>query len=165
MAQLNYSADYNNANENNFEPLPAGDYVAMIVDSEMKTTKNNDGQYLKLTWKIVDGPQNGKQLFENLNIVNRNQQAQQIAEKSLNAICLACNMKNVQDSAQLHGIPMSITVGVRGKETDEYGIQNTIKKHSAISGQPNTQVQQDQMQQQASQQQGSSSGKPAWVRE
>ncbi|RIK77249.1 MAG: hypothetical protein DCC68_17685, partial [Planctomycetota bacterium] len=54
MASLNF-----NANEvepaSDFEPIPAGKYLAMITDSEMKPTKNGTGHYLQLTFQILDG--------------------------------------------------------------------------------------------------------------
>jgi len=33
-----------------FEPIPAGKYVAVITDSEMKPTKSGNGSYLELTF-------------------------------------------------------------------------------------------------------------------
>ena len=37
------------------EPIPAGKYVAVITDSEMKPTKSGIGSYLQLTFTIIEG--------------------------------------------------------------------------------------------------------------
>ena len=42
-----------------FEPIPAGKYLATIVESEMKPTKSGTGNYLQLTFEILEGPTRG----------------------------------------------------------------------------------------------------------
>jgi hypothetical protein len=39
-----------------FEPIPAGKYLAVITDSEMKPTKAGTGNYLQLTFQVIEGP-------------------------------------------------------------------------------------------------------------
>ena len=39
-----------------FEPVPAGKYLAVITESEMKPMKSGSGNYLQLTFEIIDGP-------------------------------------------------------------------------------------------------------------
>ena len=36
----------------NFDPVPAGTYVAEIIESDVVETKSRSGQMVKLTWKI-----------------------------------------------------------------------------------------------------------------
>ena len=43
-----------------FEPLPAGKYVAMITESELRPTKSGVGNYLQLTFEIIEGPCKGR---------------------------------------------------------------------------------------------------------
>lgn len=92
------------------ELLPAGDYLVQIVESEIVETKAGDGQMLKLTLDIVDGPHAGRKLWDNLNLVNRNEQAVEIAQRTLSAICHATGKLQVSDSEALHFIPMVATV-------------------------------------------------------
>lgn len=92
------------------ELLPAGEYLVQIVESEMVETKAGDGQMLKLTLDIVDGPHAGRKLWDNLNLVNRNQTAVEIAQRTLSAICHATGKLQVSDSEALHFIPMIATV-------------------------------------------------------
>jgi len=134
MAQMNYAVDTNLVEEDRPKIVPAGDYTAIIENSEMKKTKSGTGEYLSLTWQIVDGNFKGRLLFENLNLVNPNTTAVEIAKRSLNSIMVAAGIDSLTDSSQLHNKPMTIKVAVKGVATDQYGQSNVIKKHSALSG-------------------------------
>lgn len=62
-----------------FEPIPAGRYLAVVVESEMKPTKAGTGNYLQLTFQIIEGPFNNRLLWARLNIDNPNDTARKIA--------------------------------------------------------------------------------------
>lgn len=87
-----------------YEPMAAGFYPMMITDSEMKDSKSG-GQYLKLTIEVCDGKMKGRKVFSNLNLVNSNQQAVDIARRDLSAICHAVNVLTPQDTQELHYKP------------------------------------------------------------
>ena len=72
-----------------FEPVPAGKYLAAIVESEMKPTKSGNGHFLELTFEVGEGPYKGRKLWARLNLDNPNPQAVQIARGELSAICRA----------------------------------------------------------------------------
>ena len=55
-----------------FEPIPAGKYLAMITESEMKPTKSGSGSYLQLTFQILEGEYKGRFLWARLNLNNPN---------------------------------------------------------------------------------------------
>lgn len=126
-----------NANEvkpnEGFTPMPAGEYVAAIVDSEMKTTKAGDGEYLKLTVQILEGPHEGRRLWENLNLSNPNADAVRIARGTLSAICRAVNVMEPNDSLDLHDIPFLVKVGVK-KNNQTGEMENRISAYNAKSG-------------------------------
>ena len=81
------------------EVLPAGDY-AIIVKSQLKPTKNGDGQYLELKWQILTGPHKNRNLWSRLNIENKSEKAQAIGRGQLSAICRAVNVLSVNDSSE-----------------------------------------------------------------
>jgi hypothetical protein len=45
-----------------FEPIPAGKYVAAVVASEMKPTKAGTGNYLELTFEVLEGEFKGRMI-------------------------------------------------------------------------------------------------------
>jgi len=122
------------------EILPPGKYPVQIVKSEMKDTKAGTGQLLALEMEIIDGPAKGRRLWENLNLVNPNPQAQEIAQRTLSAICHAVGRLQVSDSEELHFKPMIATVEVEPEGPDKNGVhrkaRNIIKGFSAASGAP-----------------------------
>ena len=121
-----------------FDPIPTGKYIAMITESEMKNTKSGVGQYLQLTFDIIDGKYKGRKLWARLNLNNPNAKTVQIARGELSAICRAIGVMVVQDSSELHGLPLSIKVVCKNrKDTGE--ITNEIKgyeKKEAALGSP-----------------------------
>lgn len=127
-----------NANEvkpnEGFEPVPAGDYIACIIESEQKANSSGTGTYLKLTLQIVEGQYANRKLFENLNLDNPNSQTVQIARGTLSAICRAVNVLEPNDSAELHDIPMLVKVGLeKRKDTNE--MQNRIRGYKPKNAQ------------------------------
>ena len=81
-----------------FEPIPAGKYLAVITESEMKPTKNANGQYLQLTFQILDGPYKGRYVWARLNLQNPNPTTVQIARQELSSICRAAGVLQPGDS-------------------------------------------------------------------
>jgi len=132
MATLNF-----NANEvepsTGYDAVPAGKYQAVITDSEMKPTKTGNGQYLELTFELIEGDYKGRKVWARLNLENPNAQAVQIARADLSAICRAVNVPEPKDSIELHNLPLTITVRCRkNNETDE--ITNEIKGYASRAG-------------------------------
>jgi hypothetical protein len=112
-----------------FEPLPAGTYEALIIDSEMKPTKSGSGSYLQLTFEILDGPHKGRLLWARLNLDNPNATAVAIARAELSAICRAVSVLAPKDSVELHNLPL--VIHVRCKKRDDTGeVTNEVKGYS-----------------------------------
>ena len=108
-----------------YELLPAGTYRAQIVESEMRVTKNGMGRFLWLMLDILDGEHKGRKLFDQLNLVNPNPTTVEIAQRTLSAICHATGKLQVNDSEELHLIPLTIQVKVKPPKNG-YGESNAI---------------------------------------
>ena len=138
MAILNFNADEVTPSST-LDPIPAGKYQAVIVDSELKMTKSGTGSYLELTFEIISGEYEKRKLWSRLNIRNTNQKTVEIAQRDLSAICHAVNVLHPQDSSELHDKPLTIAVRlVKNDNDDEY--RNEIKGYappeSAVPAQP-----------------------------
>ena len=114
-----------------FSALPEGQYVVIAIASEMKPTKNGQGQFLQFTFEVLDGPRKGGKVWARLNLVNANQTAVDIAQRELGAICRAVGIIKPNDSAELHNRPLLITVTVEKDERNREG--NVIKKYEAVN--------------------------------
>lgn len=128
MAKLNFNVA--DVPESDFEPIPAGDYSAQIVQSEMKSTKAGTGEYLQLRIQILDEEYQGRIVFDRLNLVNPNEQAVKIAQRTLGDLCQACGVEEVEDSEELHGIEMTVRLGVT-EASGDYPPGNEVKKYLA----------------------------------
>ena len=121
-----------------FEPLPAGKYMAVITASEMKATKAGSGHYLELQFQLLDGPYKNRLLWSRLNLDNQNHKAVQIALGELSAICRAVGVMRPNDSLELHNLPLQITVKCK-KRDDTGDITNEIRAYArkdAAAGAP-----------------------------
>jgi len=121
-----------------FDPVPAGEYIAMAVDSEFKATKDGNGEYLQFVLEIVDGAYRGKRIFERLNLKNKNDTAVKIARGTLSAICRAVGVLRPHDSSELHNKPMRIGVVVEENKDKPGQFNNKIKKYESASAAPAT---------------------------
>ena len=118
-----------------YDVLPAGKYVAQIIESEMRVTSNGMGQFLWLMLDILEGPYKGRKVFDQLNLVNQNTTTVEIAQRALSAICHATGKLQVADSEELHLIPMTIQVTVKPPKNG-YGERNAIRYLVPAEGAP-----------------------------
>jgi hypothetical protein len=121
-----------------FEAIPAGKYLAVITESEMKPTKSGKGSYLELVFEVIEGEYKGRNLWARLNLDNANPLTVQIARAELSAICRATGVMQPKDSIELHNLPLLITVKCKKRE-DTGDITNEVKgyaKKEAAAGQP-----------------------------
>jgi hypothetical protein len=139
MALVNFNA--NNVDpQQAFEPIPAGWYNGMIVESESKGNAAGTGSYISLKVKIIDGQFANRQIFDLLNIDHPNLVTKEIAEKKLSGYCHATNVMQLQDTQQLHGIPFSFKVGIKVDKTGQYDPQNDIRAVKALGQIPQATV-------------------------
>ncbi len=98
-----------------YKPLPAGDYKVLMTESEMKDTAKG-GKMLAMTFVVADGEHKEKKFFGNLNLVNANETAQNIAHRDFGLICEQVGVKpeDVNDSSDLHMKPFMVTVKIAG---------------------------------------------------
>lgn len=110
MANINGLYNPEAEAQQDFAPLPTGEYLVQIVDSDLKPTKNNAGHYLELTLEVMDGPHKGRKAWDRLNLDNPNAQAVEIANRTFSSIREATGVTNPRDSQELHYKPIVIRV-------------------------------------------------------
>ncbi len=167
MADLGFTVNTEElpeAKNMDFSPLPAGKYMVVLTNSRLlptndtktlmtqagysdydafrKVNKEADG-YLALEMDVQTEGFVGRKLFHNLNLINKSQQAQEIAAGQLRQILEAFSMKTFSGKSEdLHGKRMSVDVkveagGINKKETAAQGTevryppQNKCVKFSA----------------------------------
>lgn len=136
MAFLGFNVD-EAPDTQDFGVIPAGDYTAMITGSELVSNKAGTGSFLKLELTLADGKFAGRKLFENLNLDNPSAQAVEIARGTLKKIAIACGKVSglVNESEELHDIPMIVNVGIE-KRKDTGEDSNRIKGYRSLTAAP-----------------------------
>ena len=101
--------------DSGLQQLPIGTYNAMIEDSEIKQTFHGNGYYLRLSLKCIDGVNEGRAGFMNINIGVESEKAKEIAFKTLSAVCRATGQMMLSDSRQLHGHVIRVEVALQAE--------------------------------------------------
>lgn len=125
-----------NANEvdpkTDFEPVPKGDYDAMLVSGAFEPNSKRNGQFLKFEAEITSGQYRGRRLFDRLNLDNPNETAVKIAKATLSSICRAVGVMQPKDSSQLLNKPLRIKVDVEERDDKPGSYSNRITNYEAI---------------------------------
>jgi len=135
MAFLGQTFDANElpqGNGGNYDPLPAGWYNANITAAELKPTKDDSGQYIKVRYDITGPSHQGRVVFGNLNIKNASAKAEEIGRQQLGEIMRAIGLAKVTDTDQLIGGSLQIKLEIRTQEG--YEPSNDVKGYKATSG-------------------------------
>ncbi len=136
MANLGQAFDSNQHEDMaSFEPIPADEYQMQITNSDLKVTSKKDGKYVKLEFTVMAGEFKGRKVWQNLNIINPSSQAVEIAQKELATICRACGKAQIQDTQELHGIPMFVKIGIKPPKGD-YPAGNKINGYKSAGTAP-----------------------------
>jgi hypothetical protein len=133
MVQLNFDARQHAPLDN--DPIPEGWYNLIIDESNAVPTKDGNPNHLRLVlrFSVMDGPHQGRKIFNGLNIRHTNIQTMEIANRELSSIAAAVGIPYVQDSQQLHNLPMKGRVKTRKDPTGQYDDQSEIKSYKPIS--------------------------------
>jgi hypothetical protein len=112
-------------------PVPAGNYRVVLKQSGIEVPKSGQGKMVQLQMSVVEGEQQGKVIFQNINYLSPNPTAQQIGQSKLSSLCHVCGVLQLQDTQQLHGIPFRVQVSV-----SEDGRYNEVDAFQREDGQP-----------------------------
>ena len=93
IMNLDLGLDMEESYDSGFDPLPNGLYLMSIDSIEIKNTKDGQGKYLNVKFKVVSDEYNGRAIFCKYNIVNANDKAVSIAKAELQKLAVACRVE------------------------------------------------------------------------
>lgn len=136
----------------NFEAMPAGSYTMMLSECEIKTTKAGDGNYLRLVFEVTGPTHEGRKVFDNVTVRNKNSQAVGIGLGHLKELATAANnpawyekLKAVKDweeaEALFNGMfdelgNIEVAGRVTVRKSEQYGDSNEVKGFKASDAIP-----------------------------
>lgn len=118
-----------NPANNSFEPLPAGNYLLEVEESELRKSKAGNDM-LHLCFAVADGQHVGRKIFSNLNIGHPSQKVRDIALQSLASLCKAAGIAEIQNDTDLIGKRVIGRVKVRPAQNG-YEASNDVSMFSA----------------------------------
>jgi hypothetical protein len=118
--------EQNGSGGGNFEIMPEGEYTLKAIEAEQKETKKGDGAYLAVTFEVVKGEHTGRRVWQNFNVHNPSEKAQQIGREQVSAWSRAAGKPNAQDSDELLERSFQCKLGIE-KGTGGYSDKNIIK--------------------------------------
>lgn len=134
MGDLDFDIDNNEPVSMDFEPLPPGKYQAKVTLAEVVDNSKGDGQILKLTFDIIDLDFKGRKVFENLNISNPSEKAQQIARGQLSSLCRAIGRMGIMsNSFELLDKPVMLKLKIEPPQNG-YAAKNKIIAYESCNG-------------------------------
>lgn len=131
MAQL-HDLDMSDAGElrEGFEPFPPGEYELYLEESERKSTKANDGEYLNCTFVVKNGEFANRKIFHMFNLWNKSPDSVKGAKADWRALCEATTgQPNAPggDSSNLHYKPFIGTVAIEPATIENINGVNVVK--------------------------------------
>lgn len=127
MARFGFDTSEVDVNEGpSYELLPEGEYTLIGLEADEKDTQSG-GQMIAAKFEVVGGKSNGRWIWMNFNIVNRNETAQRIGRQQLVAWATACGKPDADDTDKLLNKRFNAILGVQ-KGNNGYKDSNTIKQ-------------------------------------
>lgn len=103
-------------------PLPPGDYLVTIVDSQIRETKAGESQLIFI-YQVRGGEHDGEQVFDRLPLWSANPKAVNVAQRRLKTVAVASGHKNpnfIADTSEFHGLSMMIRTALRDYNGQQY---------------------------------------------
>jgi len=134
MALFNFSANEYDDFEGggNFEPVPEGEYEMMCEEAEEKSTSSG-GTMIKAKFRILGPEFKNRVVYNNFNIINKSEKAQEIGRRQISTWARAVGKPNAADTDELLNRPFIGIIGIEAGN-DKYGPQNRINGYKAKEG-------------------------------
>jgi hypothetical protein len=122
---------------NSWEVLPLSEYVAQVVEASIQQPNSGDGYHLALTWKIIEGDFEGRQVWQRITYLHSSEQAQAIGRKMLKDLCVATDVAEQVDDAEVFLFkPVRIRLGVEKDKQGIYPDKNKVSRILPLAAKP-----------------------------
>lgn len=121
-----------------FDALPAGDYRAVIIESEMQDISKHSekGRCLALTWRIETGPYDGRLFWQRLNMwgqnMTNNDKVVSIANSQFAAVREATGVLTPKNTEELHDRPCLVRLKIT--KSEGYPDRNDVVSVKSVGG-------------------------------
>tara|TARA_R100000808_G_scaffold10692_2_gene28250 strand:- start:1278 stop:1724 length:447 start_codon:yes stop_codon:yes gene_type:complete len=134
-----YDFDVNTVKEvdDDFKPLPPGNYPVSIDYCDVRDTKKMNGEMLHLEFLVTEGNWQGRKLFDNLLFKHENPTAVEMGKKKIAALARAIGLEKfkLNESRAFLNKPLVVDIEIK-KGTDGYADSNEITKYMTYQDAP-----------------------------
>lgn len=109
-----------------FPDLPPDSYISEIIKTDVMTTKDGQGRYIKIRFKIKEGEFKGRIIYQNFNILNKNKIAEEIGKRYLSILCTAIGIESFDDTDEILNYQVIVKLGAENKLLTFYKIEEKI---------------------------------------
>jgi len=121
------------------EPLPEGDYEVVASEAVKEKTKDGQGWFWKLVFKVINGDYEGREIVHRFNICNKSEAAERIGRSQMKRFLECIGNLRPENEDAMTGIPFFVSVkckkasflGRDGKVVDT--INNEVTKMNPIN--------------------------------
>ena len=132
--------------DNDFQPLPDGEYLMSIDYAEIMETKSGRGEHLKLELVVLESPDGANQnrrVFQYHMIRHDNEATQRIGREYIEELARAIGLSepiNIQDTNQFSNQAVRARLKTK-KGSGDYGDSNEVERYFApIHASQSTQI-------------------------
>jgi hypothetical protein len=116
------------------DPLPAGVYVARILEASFTPLKSGNGHGVNITYEVIEGQHSKRRVWSSLNVIHSNPEAQRIAQSDLKKLCNACGGLTVTDATTHVLIGKVLRIKLKIRVDSQYGDKNAVIGYEAAPG-------------------------------
>lgn len=114
-----------------FSPIPPGSYEVVCIDHEVKTTKAGNGEYVSLTFEILDGQFAKRRLWFNFNWTNPSLEAMRIGRQQFKQFINAAGLEKVADTEESVDLTCIVEVDIDPKDATRNRIKRFTSRKAA----------------------------------
>ena len=104
--------------------LPKGEYDVNITNSTVKTTRAGDGEYLSVEFTLT-GEYEGRKVWQNYNLRNKNEKTVEIAKQQLKSLCDAIGVTQLHSEDDLLGHDLCVYVIEKDERNEVRGYKES----------------------------------------
>jgi len=113
--------------QSGYELVPEGKFLCACTNAEIKETKDGTGQYIRAELTIKTGDYEGRKLWTNFNVKNRNDKATEIGLSQLKTFLKVANYSNpdkLNSVSELCGLIVGVKTKI--KKDEQYGDKTEV---------------------------------------
>ena len=110
--------------------LPKGEYDVSITNSTVKTTRAGDGEYLSVEFTLT-GEYEGRKVWQNYNLRNKNEKTLEIAKQQLKSLCDAIGVTQLHSEDDLLGHDLRVYVIDKDERNEVRGYKESASTKPA----------------------------------